>query len=70
MFGFAVLKMLAMLSVGGSLFDGAKTWAQERRFKPKMKTAERDALYAGWQEALARTLSRSSLSPRPWSGRG
>ena len=27
----------------------AKTWKYERRFKPKMRAAERDALYAGWQ---------------------
>jgi glycerol kinase len=36
----------------------AKTWKHERRFKPKMRAAERDALYAGWQRAVARTLSR------------
>ncbi|MCB1499095.1 MAG: glycerol kinase GlpK [Bauldia sp.] len=36
----------------------AKTWTQERRFRPKMKAAARDALYAGWQDAVARTLSR------------
>jgi glycerol kinase len=36
----------------------AKTRKYERRFKPKMRAAERDALYAGWQRAVARTLSR------------
>ncbi len=36
----------------------AKTWKYERRFKPKMRDAERDALYAGWQRAVARTLAR------------
>jgi len=36
----------------------AKTWKYERRFKPKMKAAERAALYAGWQEAVDRTLTR------------
>ncbi len=36
----------------------AKAWTYERRFKPKMRAAERDALYAGWQRAVARTLSR------------
>jgi glycerol kinase len=36
----------------------AKAWKYEHRFKPKMRAAERDALYAGWQRAVARTLSR------------
>ena len=36
----------------------AKAWKYERRFKPKMRAAERDALYAGWKRAVARTLSR------------
>ncbi|HET7716728.1 MAG TPA: glycerol kinase GlpK [Bauldia sp.] len=36
----------------------AKTWRSERRFKPKMRPAEREALYAGWKRAVARTLSR------------
>ena len=36
----------------------AKTWKYERRFKPKMRAAERDALYAGWQRAVARTLTQ------------
>ncbi len=36
----------------------AKAWTYERRFRPKMRAAERDALYAGWQRAVARTLSR------------
>jgi glycerol kinase len=37
----------------------ARTWKQERRFKPKMRPAERDDRYAGWKRAVARTLSRN-----------
>jgi len=36
----------------------AKTWKYERRFKPKMREAERQERYAGWQRAVARTLAR------------
>jgi len=36
----------------------AKTWKYERRFKPKMRASQRDALYAAWKRAVARTLSR------------
>ena len=32
----------------------AKRWRRERLFEPKMKEAERDRLYAGWQGAVAR----------------
>jgi glycerol kinase len=34
----------------------ARSWRCERRFSPRMKAAEREALYAGWQRAVARTL--------------
>lgn len=38
--------------------DGfAKTWAKDRRFKPEMDDAERERRYAGWQDAVKRTLS-------------
>ena len=30
----------------------------DRRFKPRMKPAERDALYAGWVAAVARVRGR------------
>ena len=30
----------------------------ERRFTPRMKPEERDALYRGWQEAVARVRTR------------
>jgi glycerol kinase len=39
--------------------DGfAKTWALERQFTPAMDEAERARKYAGWQDAVSRTLSR------------
>ncbi len=38
--------------------DGfAKSWALERRFEPKMDTSEADRRYAGWRDAVRRTLS-------------
>ncbi len=36
----------------------AKTWALDRRFTPHMKEAVRTAKYAGWRDAVGRTLSR------------
>ncbi|MEO0822466.1 MAG: glycerol kinase GlpK [Pseudomonadota bacterium] len=36
----------------------AKAWALERRFEPAMEAAERDRRYAGWADAVSRTLSR------------
>ncbi|HYC78467.1 MAG TPA: FGGY-family carbohydrate kinase, partial [Planctomycetota bacterium] len=35
----------------------AALWKAERTFEPRMKRAERDALYAGWLDAVARTLT-------------
>jgi glycerol kinase len=38
--------------------DGfAKTWALERRFEPRLSEADRTPLYAGWKNAVARTLT-------------
>jgi glycerol kinase len=37
----------------------AKSWKLDRRFKPRMKEAERAQKVAGWRDAVARTLSRS-----------
>ena len=38
--------------------DGfAETWALDRTFAPEMDCATRDARYAGWRDAVARTLS-------------
>ena len=36
----------------------ARGWALDRRFEPRMEAAERDARYAGWQDAVGRTLTR------------
>ena len=35
----------------------AAQWALDRRFEPKMEAATRDRRYAGWQDAVKRTLS-------------
>jgi glycerol kinase len=47
---------LAGLGVG--LWPGAETlgglWRLDRAFEPRMGSAEREALYAGWQRAVAR----------------
>jgi glycerol kinase len=37
----------------------AKNWSLERRFAPGMSAQARDAKYAGWQDAVRRTLSTS-----------
>ncbi len=51
---------LAALKVG--LFDGLEAvsagWRCERRFEPRMDPANRDRLFAGWRDAVARTRSR------------
>jgi glycerol kinase len=39
------------------LDDFAKAWALERRFEPRMAADERDRRYAGWQDAVRRTLT-------------
>jgi glycerol kinase len=36
----------------------ADTWQSERRFTPAMDIASRDRKYAGWREAVRRTLTR------------
>jgi glycerol kinase len=36
----------------------AATWALDRRFEPRLAAAEREARYAGWKDAVGRTLSR------------
>jgi glycerol kinase len=35
----------------------AKTWKRDRRFTSKMKDGERDAKYAGWQDAVRKLLA-------------
>jgi glycerol kinase len=36
----------------------AARWSLDRRFEPHMAEAERERKYAGWQDAVSRTLSR------------
>ncbi|NNE22630.1 MAG: glycerol kinase, partial [Rhizobiales bacterium] len=36
----------------------AASWRSEHQFQPKMDADERDAKYAGWKDAVSRTLSR------------
>jgi glycerol kinase len=36
----------------------AKSWAVEREFHPRMAPEEREARYAGWKDAVSRTLTR------------
>lgn len=36
----------------------AATWAREKRFEPQMQDTTRTAKYAGWKDAIQRTLSR------------
>jgi glycerol kinase len=52
---------LAGLEVGlyPSLAALAQGWQCERRFEPQMDQARRTALYAGWRDAVRRTLSTS-----------
>ncbi|MEM6276580.1 MAG: glycerol kinase GlpK [Pseudomonadota bacterium] len=38
--------------------DFAKGWALDRRFEPAMEDAVRTARYAGWKDAVSRTLSK------------
>jgi glycerol kinase len=35
----------------------AAAWKLERRFEPRMDAGERDARYAGWRDAVRRTLT-------------
>lgn len=38
--------------------DGfSQTWAVDRRFEPEMAPDQRDSLYAGWKDAVRRTLT-------------
>jgi glycerol kinase len=39
--------------------DFAATWECERRFEPQMDAATRERKWAGWRDAVARTLSRA-----------
>ena len=50
----------AGLAVGvwGGLDEIARTWQRGARFDPAMGAARREALLAGWQDAVSRTLSK------------
>ena len=50
---------LAGLAAGvcPDLADFAARWRSERRFMPQMDEATRDRKWAGWRDAVARTLS-------------
>ncbi len=50
---------LAGLAVGfwNSEKEIAGQWQAEKRFEPKMKKADRERLYEGWQAAVARVRS-------------
>ncbi len=37
----------------------AETWALDRRFQPAMDETNREARYAGWQDAINRTLTKN-----------
>jgi glycerol kinase len=47
---------LAGLTLGlfSSPEDIARRWQRDRRFEPRMGKAQRESLYAGWQDAVAR----------------
>ena len=36
----------------------ARSWALDRRFVPTMPAETREARYAGWRDAVERTLTR------------
>jgi glycerol kinase len=38
--------------------EWAARWRAERRFEPRMAASQREALYAAWQDAVQRTLTR------------
>jgi glycerol kinase len=38
----------------------ARTWALDRRFQPAMDRGTREERYAGWRDAVRRTLSRQA----------
>ncbi|MCF8467844.1 MAG: glycerol kinase, partial [Sneathiella sp.] len=50
---------LAGLHVGfyPSVEEFSQSWRRDRRFSPTLAEKERDAAYAGWQDAVRRTLS-------------
>jgi glycerol kinase len=53
-----------LAGMGAGLYPGpdefARGWALDRRFEPAMDEALREAKYAGWRDAVSRTLTRRS----------
>jgi len=51
---------LAGLQTGvySSLGEIARLWEVNASFKPEIQTAQREHLYAGWQNAMERTLTK------------
>jgi glycerol kinase len=51
--------MCAGIGVGllGSIEEVARNWQSDRVFRPMMKEAQRDQLYAGWRAAVKRVQS-------------
>jgi len=51
-----------LAGVGSGVWKSARDLESVRKvdrvFRPKMKNAEREALYAGWQQAVARVRTR------------
>jgi glycerol kinase len=39
------------------LDEFAAAWRLEQRFEPNMSNTDRDAKYAGWKDAIRRTLT-------------
>ena len=42
----------------GDQNEFAQSWGLDKRFSPNMDAANRSRKYAGWQDAVSRTLSR------------
>jgi glycerol kinase len=38
----------------------AKQWRLDRRFEPRMDASERERKYAGWKQAVRRTLTAAN----------
>jgi glycerol kinase len=56
-----VLGAAALAGLGCGLYPSlealAKHWQRDRLFEPKLDATQRDAAYAGWRDAVARTRS-------------
>ncbi|HTZ81226.1 MAG TPA: glycerol kinase GlpK [Stellaceae bacterium] len=52
----------ALAGLAGGIYPSldaiAQHWALDRAFEPRLSADERDRLYAGWQDAVRRTLTR------------